>query len=660
MDDDRLEPRVEASKTGRRLVVIILVLGMAVSVVGVFVIDTEHSGNEPVEFDETVSVGLTLEDEFRLEAEYDHIQFPQVQVFYSQYPFVVGYYGVERFVDMQRKPAHDRQFGYPMNVYVTVFDHGRFTVTDDGYPKLEGQVRWHPAEDVVYLVGSDARTPTGETVIPFADQSRAEAVAEEHGGEIRSWSAVLDQPHNIDDAATVRSHVERQHQNADDLVDRVRATSDRDDRLVVGEDGPTVQATIDAAPPNSTVVVPNGTYEETIQIDRPVTLLGESGSEIRGDKNGSVIQVAADHVALRSLAVTGVGNTTPVDAGTHDHDHGEQGNGEWDDNIEEVYARGDAGIISDDSEHILIERVAIESPASGIILRDSPHAVVSDVTVYGNPDPLDGHMGIVAMRSTGVIEESTFRDGRDAIYTHRADGIVVRNNSVADNRIGIHLMYTSDALLANNEITDQTSTGIFVMTGPARNSIVGNVISDSATGLDIGGSDSYIANNRVTRNEFGIRLDATSSIIERNLVVGNDYGILTRALLPTNTVVDNDFVDNERHTGEGAGPHRIWTDGDRGNYWEGAVGNTEGDVLDRPYTPTDPVDRTLHTVAGTRVLAHSPGMMAIAGLEDAVSGMQDGQIIDTAPRCEPVHTEWLEINGYPDLDPRCPDGSNRD
>ncbi len=639
-------------------------------IAGLFVIGFEDTTPEPVDFDDTVTVGLTLEDELRLDSEDESVELPRAQVFYSQYPYVVGYYGVEQFIHDQDEPAHEQQFGYPAMVYVTVYDES-VTLTEEGYPTLDETTDWHDAEEAIYVAGSGATTPAGETVIPFTNEEQANSFSDRYGGEVLTWSEVVDTSFEIDDATTVRDRTAEQHRTADHLVDEATTLLDRPERTVVGEDVETIQEGIETAPPNSTVVVPDGLYTEEIEIDRPITVEGAGNAQITGDGNGTVVRVTADRAAISNVRISGVGSETPGSAATEGyvetddqgHDHGtddesvtEEDDDVWDATIEDAYARGDAGIAVDEANQTLVEEVTIYTPASGVMLRDSPNTVVRNSTVVGNADQIDAHMGVVAMRSPGVIENSSFEQGLDGVYTHRSDDAVIRNNTMTDNRMGVHLMHTSNALVADNEITEQDSAGIFVMTGPEKNGLVGNNIQQSSTGIDIGGTDSYVADNKLIRNDIGLRIESDSSIYERNVIAENEVGATSWSLLPTNRVTQNDFVSNEQHVTQSMGPVQIWTHDGVGNYWEGAVGKTDGTVLDRQYTPTDEVDAQLHRTDGTSTIAQAPALAAVSGFEETMSGMRDGEIIDRAPRCEPANTEWFEQQNKTSLEPTCGEG----
>ena len=656
------EPFVLDTRTVLTLVIGVVLVG---SVVGLFVADFGSATPDPVEFDRTVAVGLTLEDELRLEDEDEAIELPRMQVFYSQYPYVVGYYGVESFVTERRGAAHEQQFGFPIATYVTDYSGRGVELTEEGVPKTRIEPGWIEAENAVYVVDSGARSPSGPTALPFGSRGAADEFIDQYGGTVLEWEGVLEREFESNDAAAVRDRVDEQRRSADEAVATRLSLRDRPVETVVGEDAATVQEAVSAAPPETAVVIPEGVYNETVEIDRPITLRGVGDAQLRGDENGTVLTITANRTAVAGLNISGVGDATPGPTVTDDHahggfsgsgghDHGDtDGDDSWDADVEDDYAQGDTAISVETATDVLIAESEIHTSAAGIILRDSPGAIVTNVTVVGSDNYREGHMGVVAMRSPGVVEDSTFVGGLDGVYTHRAAGIVIRDNEMRKNRMGVHLMFTSGALLANNTITEQENTGIYVMTGPQRNGLVGNEITDTPTAINIGGTDSYVADNVLVDNWLGIRIDATASIIERNVIADNRNGVEAWALLPTNRVTRNDFVGNERHVSVSSGRLRVWTHDGEGNYWEGAIGTTDGTVIQRPYTPTDPIDGQLHRVDGTRALAQAPALDALAGFSGAVPGMRADEIIDIAPRCAPVNQAWFERTERADTEPIC-------
>jgi len=103
--------RLAVNERLRALLLIAAILAVTAAVAVTFAVDTGADSPEPAPFDETVSIGLTLEDDLALD---DDVELPRAQTFYSQYEYVVGYYGVETYVEAQRQAGHVERFGYPL------------------------------------------------------------------------------------------------------------------------------------------------------------------------------------------------------------------------------------------------------------------------------------------------------------------------------------------------------------------------------------------------------------------------------------------------------------------------------------------------------------------------------------------------------------------
>ena len=605
------------------LVAVFLLVAVAVFA---FVVTASGATPEPVPFEETTTAGLTAEYQQQLRAA--GLTVPKAEVFYSQYRFVVGFRGVEHAVTEFQQPGHEQQFGYPIAVWVSEYTGTGVELTADDLLASEREPGWVRASSAQFVVDSEARTPAGETVVPFATESAASAFAAEYGGEVVGWSALQKYSFDIDQSAAVRDRVDDQHAAGDQRVAAARTLLDRNRTVVVGDS--TLQATIDAAEPGSTVVVPEGTYRETPTVDKPLTIRGENAT-VRGDGNGTVVEITSDDVAITGLTITGVGESQDPDEGEIDADG-------WDGNIDAAYGYADAAIEAGNVSGTYVADVSIETPTHGILLRDAD-AVVEGVTVEGTAEWTDGFMGVISLREPIVVQNSTFVGGRDGIYLHRARGTVVRNNTFRQNRFGVHLMYTSETLIADNVARNETSAGVVVMTNPARNAIVGNDVRNSSTGISTAGTRNYVADNVVANNDRGMMTGSTQTLYERNVIYGNELGIRTGSIRPTDRFVRNDFVANDEVVRVGGiGPLAIWTADGVGNYWEGATVRPD----QGSYSPTDPIERRYRTVPGTVTLAASPAASMLDAVRDTTPGMRTGNVLDTAPLSEPVHPELLE------------------
>jgi parallel beta-helix repeat protein len=594
---------------------------------------------DPAAFDRTVTMGLTLEEQRTLE----NRVVPRAQVAYSQYPYLVGYRGLGLAAAAVDDPLVSQQFGYPQVVYVETAPPD-VSLDESGYLVGEYTGEWVPAAEAAFVVDSAARTPSGSTPVAFADEERARAFASAHGGEVVGWAERGRFAAPRSSGSDARGRIETQRAAANETVDAAFELLDRPTGTVVGEDAPTLRAALDTAEAGTVVRLPPGTYEGPVEIDRPVTVSGD-GAAIVGDGNGTVVTVSAADVAISGVSIAGVGDSLqsedalPDDAG-------------WDRQTEAAYGYSDAAITADGVDRLLVTDVDVDTPASGIVLRDTGEVVVDGVRIDGTDEWRDGFMGVVAIRSPGVIQDSTFVGGRDGVYTHRSDGTVIRNNRFVDGRFGAHLMYTSDGLFSGNCASGQALSGITIMTSPTGNAIADNVITDTEQGISTSGSDSYVGGNVVVGTELGIRTDARNSLYADNTVVGNGVGFRASSVFPTSVVVRNDIVDNRWHARATSGPLRVWSEDGEGNYWEGAEG------LDRRYSPTDPVDGRLHRTEAARTLASAPIVRGFRTLRGSVPGMRGESVVDAAPRDTPAHPERLEAarrlaDGDVDLEEVC-------
>jgi parallel beta-helix repeat protein len=611
------------------LLVAVGAVGLALTV-GVFLVDASDRQPDPVPFDQAASFDIPTEDRRLMEDR--GLSIPRVQVFYSQYPYVVGYEGVERAVDVMHEPAHSQQFGHPTTVYVSDYAGTGVTVTDDGYLDPGDDPTWVSADEAWFVLDSGARTTVSESIVPFGEESAARAFADRHGGSVERWSNLDPGDVELADASAVRERVPERHERADRRLAAVEPRLDRPVSVVVGEDAPTVQAAVDAAPPETTVLLPPGAYDEHVRVDRPVTLRGE-GATLRGNGTGTVVNVTHDRAALADLTITGVGNTTNPENTTADDD--------WDGVVAGGYGYADAGVYVVGAANVSIHGVTVETPASGVVYRDSPEGVVDNLTVDGRDTAMEGFMGLVSIRSPLVVQESTFENGRDGTYLHRAGGSVLRDNTFRGNRFGVHLMYTSNSLIANNTARNLSSAGVTIMTNPTRNAVVDNDIRGSA-GIAVVGSRSYVADNVIADNTRGLLAGTTQSLYEHNVVYGNELGVRSGATIPSNTLRENDFVANEEHARAGVGPLRVWTDGSTGNYWEGVHGGRAQLAAGGSYSPTDPVESQLHQTDGAVTLAASPAATALAEVRTTSAGLREGEIVDTAPLADPASPDVVE------------------
>ncbi|AGN00689.1 copper-binding protein [Salinarchaeum sp. Harcht-Bsk1] len=622
---------------------------LALAVVGVLVLLSFSlvvpiGGSQPPDaaaFGDTFELGLT--DTTVREAEERGYAIPRVQVYYSGYQYVVGFNGLEAFVAEQDRTGHSRQFGRPVEIFVTDFGNANPSLTDDGFLQTEDTPNFVSATGTHVVVDSEARLPSGPVAVPFDDRDAAEQFADQYGGRVIDWEDLPD--HVSPQQALTRERFQRDVRERSAWANAssrdAEQLRDRPTSIVVGEDVPTLEAAVGAAPSNTTIELPAGTYEtDGLVVNRSVTIEGQgAATQLHGDGNGSVLAFTAPRTGLVNLSIDGVGPVgsrgTTVN-GSEPEDIG------WSERIELAYGRGDAAVKLVDANGSLVADVRIESPSSGVIVTDSAGATLRGLNVTITRGVDDGFMGVVGMYDPIVVEDSRFRGGRDGVYTHRADGIVVRDSEFRDGRFGVHEMYTSNALVTNNTARN-VQIGVIVMTHPVGNLIVGNDVRSSRVGISTAGSNAYYAENVLVDNERGIDVLGYQSLIERNTIVRNGAGFRTSLGPPTNLVTANDVVANEQASSSSQGVLRVWTVRGAGNFW-GPMPSADDDGdghYDRTFRPTGSVDGQIHDANGAWTLARSPAFQLVRSVQDNVPGLRSGGVVDTAPRTAPARPDVL-------------------
>lgn len=115
-----------------------------------------------------------------------------------------------------------------------------------------------------------------------------------------NWNGMLDADIEVDSARTVQKRIGEQHREANRTVENRTTLRDRPVGAVVGESGTTVQDAVDAAPPNTTVLVPSGTYHGTAEIDRPITLRGTGDTYIiRNTSPSAAVGSVSGHAVVK-------------------------------------------------------------------------------------------------------------------------------------------------------------------------------------------------------------------------------------------------------------------------------------------------------------------------------------------------------------------------
>jgi len=217
--------------------------------------------------------------------------------------------------------------------------------------------------------------------------------------------------------------------------------------ITVPADQPTIQAGIDAAAVDDTVLVATGTYVENPVIDKRLTLLGEAMgcTVVDGAGTGDVILVTANGAIVKRLTITNSG-----------------------DYIAENYG-ADAGIDIEEADSCLIESCHLHNnPGAAVAIRSSSHVTVRLCRIGSNG------RGIVLDAARYDISE--YMDDNAIIHNVIADnthsGIkyyhkplhhqypTVWGNYIARNSSGITAVMCRNGTICYNQFIDNEYDGI--------------------------------------------------------------------------------------------------------------------------------------------------------------------------------------------------------
>ena len=293
--------------------------------------------------------------------------------------------------------------------------------------------------------------------------------------------------------------------------------------LVVPDDYATIGWAVGNAIAGDTVYVRSGTYNESVNIEKPLSLIGEdmSSTIIVGGHEGlhggghHTISVRADNVTVSGFTIRSYDFDTPawyfngIYIGANDCNV--TGN---------IIENCDDGVVSSDSVFSVI--------ISKNIIRDNAHGM-GILFIYAAPHDI-------------TITDNNITSTTYGIGIHGGHSCVISGNNVINNGggIGIHC-------------SDSTITG-------------NNVTSNNGTGINIDGSNNTVSANYVADNEVGVTF--SGSMVNGNVLYNNSF-------------IDNDpnvQITSTNYT-------EVWDNGTVGNYWSNYNGtDSNGDGIgDTPY-----------------------------------------------------------------------------
>ena len=193
------------------------------------------------------------------------------------------------------------------------------------------------------------------------------------------------------------------------------------------------------AKPNDTVLVKKGLYKEhSININKPLIIIGKNYPVIDGEYKGEIITITSDNVTLDGLFIINVGTS---------------------------YTEDYAAIRIKKSKHFTIKNNVLEKLFFGIYLEKSNYGKVIHNKIIGEAiEEYNSGNGIQLWYSNHIdIEHNYVEHVRDGIYLEFSDNCTIKNNVSALNlRYGLHFMFSNNDVYQNNTF-EKNGAGVAVM-----------------------------------------------------------------------------------------------------------------------------------------------------------------------------------------------------
>ncbi|MBU5465308.1 nitrous oxide reductase family maturation protein NosD [Virgibacillus sp. MSJ-26] len=318
---------------------------------------------------------------------------------------------------------------------------------------------------------------------------------------------------------------------------------------LAAEEG-SLQQLIDATPANGELKLEGKVYKGNIDITKPITIIGQKGTEIHGEGDNNVITIHASDTTIDSVTIK---------YGGLSRDSEEEFSG--------VRVMG---------ENNVLKNLTISDIYHGIFLTKSKQTTIknSHITGQGEGKLGDQGNGIHIARSSGsnIIEDNKIQNTRDGIFVEYSNNNEINRNTVTHTRYGLHYMYSNDNHFSDNHFNNNLG-GAAIMHSDhillENNEFSYNQGSRSFGLLIQASRDIEVYDNQFHLNQRGLYLEqSTSNRIEDNDIFHNQIGVEIWASSTAHVFIKNAFNKNNSDVvAIGGYMGNEWFENGVGNYW---------------------------------------------------------------------------------------------
>ncbi|KEK23335.1 right-handed parallel beta-helix repeat-containing protein [Bacillus gaemokensis] len=359
----------------------------------------------------------------------------------------------------------------------------------------------------------------------------------------------------------------------------------------------TIQSQIDDAPVYGTVKLKDGTYNEMIEISKPITLEGEKNTKVRFCGNKPIIALKGENITVKRIKVEQCKNKEGTVA---------------------IYVAGAGHNLTD---------LDIRTQQIGIKLEDARNTKIQNSSIQGKSN---GN-GIDLWKSHwNQIDNIRMKDVRDGIYLEQSDNNQIVKNSIRQSRYGIHLMYSDGTTVVDN-LSQHNITGAMIM-GTKKTTIKGNQFINNrrnvhAQGLLLYDSiETEVMQNQIANNRVGIYVEKSKdNQIINNEVINNFIGLQFKNT-NGNKISENTFLGNVNESQATKSKNNVI----HHNYWDDAlkVDLNHTGVSALPYKADSFFLVLTQDVPEYQLFFQAPGMLV---LQNLIKIPDESMLIDDKP-----------------------------
>ena len=373
----------------------------------------------------------------------------------------------------------------------------------------------------------------------------------------------------------------------------------------------TIAQAIKLAKAHDTILVKKGVYKEfDILIKKPITIIGETGVTIDGQKKGYIFKINSDDVNLDKLTLINVGQS---------------------------YTKDFAAIYISRSKNFTFTNLRLKEVFFGILIEKSHHGIVKNNHISSNAiEEAGSGNGIHMWHSTNMlVENNKVHNLRDGIYFEFVKNSIVKNNLSYDNlRYGLHFMFSNTNEYHKNTFINNGS-GVAVMFSKfikmTHNTFTKNWGAASYGLLLKEIYDAEIMNNVFEENTTGIKIEGSTRINYRNNhFIRNGWALKIAGACYSNKFNQNNFLHNSFDLSYNS---KLNDNNFTNNYWSEYTGydldkNGVGDV---PYRPVKLFSYIVNKTPETIVLLRSLFVDIINFSEKVSPAFTPESLLDNQP-----------------------------